>query len=208
MHCANCGSQVGLSASFCASCGARIQTEVSPFHHTEEERDHIVKVLDYVQRNSDAPQLLSVGPLVRLLVDAKAPMTPNEMKSILDLTEDQYCRWMARWLFSPAHSPDTLAENEQQGWKQIYDATARQLMDALPDLAELLSRSLSAGQLTAVFQLRAQLDEAGVTRPTSGLKSALVHGLNKLGSTKLAENAANRALFPKGTVGAALYWEK
>lgn len=209
MFCTNCGTEVSAPSKFCTNCGARVLAPASGSDYAAEPSSHTANLLDYVRHNVNSPALIGAAHLVSLLIDADAPMSATEWGEILSFTEEQYCRWHVRWLFSPAQSPDAVAQDEQERWKRVYDAVVIQMTEAIPALGDVLFKRLSAKLTSDVLHRKAEVDEVSAAGgAVTSLKMTIGHGLNALGARKLAKSAINSAIFPRGSVGSLLQREE
>ena len=137
----------------------------------------------------------------RVLRECDTSITVACLNQVLKLACDQWGFWEAEWLFSPAHSPNTLAKTEMEGWKALWRGSLDTLVETVPNVKDLLEQE----QNLVVFghSLRRAI-EYNKTKPfrkiAAPMLSKLSIVLNKIGLHSIANDLYSWGLYPKGTV--------
>ena len=76
----------------------------------------------------------------RVLRECDTSITVACLNQVLKLACDQWGFWEAEWLFSPAHSPNTLAKTEMEGWKALWRGSLDTLVETVPNVKDLLEQ--------------------------------------------------------------------
>jgi hypothetical protein len=141
------------------------------------------------------------------MVDALQAVTEEdftvaELKSVAEVAVVQLSLWRARWLFSSAHAPDTVAEVEDAAWHQVWDVLSSELAQKAPDIAQPMRRMKDLSVARALIQRKLEHDGTSTLRKlwASGAGSFAIT-LNRLGFRRIAEELYKRALYPRGSVG-------
>ena len=133
---------------------------------------------------------------------AEGNISIRDLHEALRFISNQYSLWLAKWYFSPAHSPDKIAESEVEGWRFIWQAFSNMLMEYVPDAMELITEEHNLTLVEHSLKSRVEFNE---TKPMEKLTSQVLGKtamfLNKIGFKSIANNIYNAALYPKGTVG-------
>jgi hypothetical protein len=136
-----------------------------------------------------------------LLREGNASITVSHWHQVLNFACDQMGFWEAEWFFSPAHSPNTVAKIEMEGWRILWQVIFDILVENVPETKDLLERE----QQLRLFEhsLRRGV-EYNKTRPLRKLTaSVLSQGsfvFKKVGFHSIARNLYAWCLYPKGTV--------
>jgi hypothetical protein len=136
------------------------------------------------------------------LIKEGGNLTLQETKQVFYFASEQLAFWEAEWFYSPAHSPNTTAQEEIEGWHLIYKAISNTLVEKVPqirgELEKLHTRTLlrhSIERTVAYNKTRPLL------RISENIFSSLSFALDKLGFQRAAKQLYARSLYPKGTVG-------
>jgi hypothetical protein len=130
--------------------------------------------------------------------------TVAEWKKLVDFATDQFSRWQAEWLFSPASSPNCEAAVEAEAWRQKWIVFSKALSDQIPEIAEPLRRQHDAtvAQCIVMRKLQANAARSGA-RLASHLLSNAAQVLNRIGLRVIARRVMRSAMYPPKTVGRA-----
>ena len=156
----------------------RLTTEAAAISHTE-----IATALESVPEND---------------------FTVAEWYKLTDFALDQIGKWQVKWLFSPAQTPDTVAQTEAEAWERLWDVFSKALVEQVPEVEVELheKKRLSIPQQL----MRQKVQQESGNRPAmfaSSVTSRLAIVLNSLGCKSIAHRLYARALFPSGSVGRA-----
>jgi len=125
----------------------------------------------------------------------------SHLHQVLNFTCDQLGLWEAEWLFSPAHSPNTVAKTEMEGWRIIWQAFFDLLVEKVPDTRALLEREQELRLLQPSLKLGVEYNETKpLKKVTAIVLSQASFVLNKIGFHRIATNLYVWGLYPKGTV--------
>lgn len=135
----------------------------------------------------------------------RAPLPLAEWSEVVTLASSQVARWQARWLFSPAASPDREAEAELDGWRDLYAACAEALLTRAPEVRDRLERQHEVATLRQALKQR--LDETegqAMRRALLAILSHVARIARRAGLRDLASRLDAAALYPRGSVGREL----
>jgi hypothetical protein len=125
-----------------------------------------------------------------------------EWHEVVSFASDQCGRWQARWLFSPAATPDRAAKQEFDGWRLLYVACAEALLARVPEVRERLDRRHEMTALRHALGRRLQQTEGRTLhRIGSAVLSQAAGAVRRLGLRHLAGRLEAAALYPSGSVG-------
>jgi len=162
------------------------------------DRDFLARLESLTNRHTGVPYR-DFASLLKELGNSSMPV--SDLHQVLNFTSDQLGLWEAQWLFSPAHSPNTLAKTEAEGWRILWQALFDSLAEKVPDTRALLEREQ---QLRLLHHSLERGVEFNKTRPlrkvTAIVLSQVSFVLNKIGLHGIARNLYAWGLYPKGTV--------
>ena len=78
----------------------------------------------------------------------------QHMNQVVYFASDQLGFWLAEWLFSPAHSPNTIASAETAGWRIIYRACSDELVKNVPNVGGPLEQQQNLALLGHAIKRR------------------------------------------------------
>ncbi len=137
----------------------------------------------------------------RILREGDASISVASLHRVLNLACDQFGSWQAEWLFSPAHSPNTVAKTEMQGWEILWRRIFDTLVENVPSTKDPLEREQNLKLLQHSLQRGVEYNE---TRPCRKIAvtilSQVSFAVNKIGLHSLAKHLYEWCLYPKGTV--------
>lgn len=137
--------------------------------------------------------------LLKELGNASIPV--SHLHQVLNFTSDQLGLWEAQWLFSPAHSPNTLAKTEVEGWRILWQALFDSLAEKVPDTRALLEREQQLRLLQHSLERGVEFNKTKPLRKVTAIVlSQASFVLNKIGLRGIARNLYAWGLYPKGTV--------
>jgi len=129
-------------------------------------------------------------------------MPAKEWVDVVEFAAEQAGRWGARWDFSPAASPDALAEAEQKRWNEMFEGSLRALVEQMPAIEEPMRQFAKAMAFRPVLERRIA---SGKGRPVSRvlfvLQSKLGILASRIGLDGLGRALYQRGLYPRGSVG-------
>jgi hypothetical protein len=137
--------------------------------------------------------------LFKELGNASIPV--SHLHQVLNFTSDQLGLWEAQWLFSPAHSPNTLAKTEVERWRILWQALFDSLAEKVPDTRALLEREQQLRLLQHSLQRGVEFNKTKPLRKVTAIVlSQASFVLNRIGLHGIARNLYAWGLYPKGTV--------
>jgi hypothetical protein len=166
-----------------------------------DELGSIPDILGQLESMTNKGQGVSHQDFERLLEEGSASIPVSRANQLLDFAGDQVGFWEAEWLFSPAHSPNTNAKTEMEGWRLLWQALLESLSETVPDIRELTEKTQQLKILQHHSQRGLEFNETKPFRKyTAPVLSKLSLALNKIGLRSIAKNLYVWSLYPKGTV--------
>jgi len=144
---------------------------------------------------------MSYRDFERLLREGNASIPVSHLNQVHNFACDQLGFWMAEWSFSPAHSPNTVAETETEGWQILCQEIFNTLVENYPDISDLFEQRRKL--ILLQHSLRRAV-EYNKTKPFRKLTAIMLSQasfvFNKIGFHSIARNLYAWCLYPKGTV--------
>jgi hypothetical protein len=138
---------------------------------------------------------------IRILREGDASIPVTCLHQVLNLACDQLGFWQAEWLFSSAHSPNTLAKAEMEGWQILWRGIFDTLVENVPSTKDLLEQEQNLKLLQHSLQRGVEYNGKRPFRKIAAIMLSLVSFvLNKIGLHSLANDLYAWGLYPKGTV--------
>jgi hypothetical protein len=137
----------------------------------------------------------------RVLRDGDASIPVTCLHQVLNIACDQLGFWQAEWLFSPAHSPNTPAKTEMEGWQILWRGIFDTLVENVPSTKDPLEREQNLKLLQHSLRRGVEYNE---TKPFRKIAATILSQasfvLNKIGLHSIANDLYAWGLYPKGTV--------
>lgn len=137
----------------------------------------------------------------RVLREGGASIPVTCLHQVLNLACDQLGFWQAEWLFSPAHSPNTLAKTEMEGWQMLWRGIFDTLVENVQSTKDMLEQERNLKLLQHSLRRGVEYNETKHFRKISApILSQVSFVLNKIGLHSIANDLYAWGLYPKGTV--------
>ncbi len=164
---------------------------------SNSERDLMTRLESFAKERTGVP----FREFERVLREGNAPIPVSCLHQVLNFTFDQLGFWQAEWLFSPAHSPNTLAKSEMEGWQILWRGIFDALVENVPSAKDQLEQEQNLMLLRHSLKRGVEYNK---TRPFRKMVAIILSQvsfvLNKIGLHSIANNLYSWGLYPKGTV--------
>jgi hypothetical protein len=137
----------------------------------------------------------------RLLREGNASIPVSQLHQVLNFACDQMGVWEVEWFFSPAHSPNTIAKTEMEGWRILWQRIFNTLVENVPATRDLLEQEQQLKLLQHSLRRGVEYNKTKPFRKlTASLLSRASFVFDKIGFHSIARNLYAWGLYPKGTV--------
>ncbi len=161
------------------------------------ESDLLVRLESLTNRSMG----VSYRDFERLLREGNASIPVSHLHQVLNFACDQMGFWEAEWFFSPAHSPNTVAKIEMEGWRILWQGIFNILVENVPDTRDLLEQEQQLRLFGHSLRRGVEYNETKPFRKlTAIVLSQASFVFNKIGFHSIARNLYAWGLYPKGTV--------
>ncbi|SPF51283.1 hypothetical protein SBDP1_910022 [Syntrophobacter sp. SbD1] len=163
--------------------------------------DELLAQLKLLTNDSKGVPYQEFERILKHLLKEKEDISVSELNKVCDFACKQLGCWKAEWLFSPAGSPNNIAQTQTDGWRIFYEEIFDALVKEAQDVREALEGLRAKILLSHLIEQRIEYNE---TKPFKKLTTSVLSHMSfvfkRLGFHRIGRKLYERSLYPKGTV--------